>query len=146
MKTFFVLALLFSVTAHAGEFFEVSGVAIRGFYPVAYFDVHKAVKGISRYEAVYKGSTFHFSTPLNRDIFLANPGRYAPQYAGYCAFGVSKGAKAKTEGEAFKVVDGKLYLNYDKDIQSKWENNRANFVKKADANWAKVSTLTDVVM
>lgn len=136
---------VFSVAGHAGTFFESEGVAIKGFDPVAYFTVHKAIKGTPAHTAVYKGSTFRFASAANRDSFVANPSRYAPQYDGYCAFGVAKGAKAKTEGEAFKIVAGKLYLNYDKTIQSDWQKQQAQFIATADKKWSDVRQLTSVV-
>lgn len=134
-----------SLTGYAGEFFEKDGSAIKGFDTVAYFTMQKAIKGIPAYTSVYKGSTFQFATGENRDLFAANPAKYAPQYNGYCAYGVSKGAKAKIEGDAFKIVEGKLYLNYDKSIQSDWEKGQAAFITKADKNWESVRKLTKVV-
>lgn len=136
---------VFSLTGHAGSFYEKDGVAINGYDSVAYFDSNKALRGSDAHTAVYKGSTFHFATPRNRDLFVANPGRYAPQYDGFCAYGVAKGARAKTEGEAFKIVDGKLYLNYNKAVQADWEVNQAKLIKKANKNWGTVRELTAVV-
>lgn len=134
-----------SLSGHAGTFFEKDGVAINGFDPVAYFTTQKATKGAAEFSSVYKGSTFRFASAKNRDLFSANPARYAPQYDGYCAYGVSKGAKAKTEGEAYKIVGGKLYLNYDKTIQENWQKNQAEFISAADKKWNTVSKLTTVV-
>lgn len=134
-----------ALTAHAGSFFEKDGVAIKGYDPVAYFTTQKATKGVKTFSSVYKGSTFHFASAANRDLFSANPARYAPQYDGYCAYGVSKGAKAKIEGEAYKIVEGKLYLNYDKAIQGDWQKNQAEFISTADKNWNNVSKLTTIV-
>lgn len=143
--TLFSTLTVFSFAGHAGTFFESEGVAIKGFDTVAYFTVHKAIKGTSAHTAVYKGSTFRFASAANRDIFVANPNRYAPQYDGYCAYGAAKGAKAKTEGEAFKIVAGKLYLNYDETIQSKWQKEEAEFIATANKKWSVVSQLTTVV-
>ena len=136
---------VFSLTGYGGTFFEKDGVAIKGFDTVEYFTSHKAIKGNAGFTSDYKGSTFHFVTAANRDLFKANPSGYAPQYDGYCAYGVSKGAKAKIEGEAFKIVEGKLYLNYDKTIQSDWQKKQAEFISTADKNWNKVSKLTTIV-
>lgn len=134
-----------ALSAYAGTFYEKDGVAINGFDPVAYFTTQKATKGAAEFSSVYKGSTFRFASAKNRDLFSANPARYAPQYDGYCAYGVSKGAKAKTEGEAYKIVGGKLYLNYDKTIQENWQKNQAEFISAADKKWNTVSKLTTIV-
>ncbi len=112
--------------------------AIKGYDPVAYFKEGKAVKGHETYTYKWKDADWHFSTVENMEAFKADPEKYAPQFGGYCAYGVSKGALYKIEPEAWKIVEGKLYLNYSKGIQEKWEENQAEFIKKAEANWPKV--------
>lgn len=129
----------------AGEFFEHDGVAIRGYDPVAYFTQGAAVKGLPALAADYKGSTFHFSSPANRDAFKADAARYAPQYGGFCAFGTAGGYKAAIEPAAFTVVDGKLYLNYNRDVQRQWSRDIAGYVKSADRKWPEVSRQAKVV-
>ena len=141
-----VLALLTAgAAAHAGEFFEKDGAAIRGYDPVAYFTDRKAVKGSRAYKAEYGKSVFHFATQANRDTFPADPARYAPQYNGFCAFGVAGGYKAAIDPAAFSVVDNKLYLNYNRDVQKKWSADIPGFVAKAEKNWPKVATQTKVI-
>lgn len=130
---------------HAGDFYEKDGVAIKGFDAVAYFTESRAVKGSGEHTATYKGSTFHFASAANRDLFAANPEKYAPQYDGFCAYGVAKGAKAKIEGEAFKIVDGKLYLNYDAKVQVDWDKDVPTYVMQANKNWESVSKITKVI-
>lgn len=110
--------------------------AIRGYDTVAYFTENKPVKGSSDYTADWQGATFQFASKANRDKFKAAPEQYAPQYGGYCAYAVAaKSEKVSTEPDAFKVVAGKLYLNYDKDIQKKWEANQASYIQKANVVW-----------
>ena len=143
----FALAVLIASTtvALAGAFFEQSGVAIRGYDAVAYFTQGKPVKGSPAFATDYQGSTFHFSSAAHRDAFIADPAKYAPQYGGYCAFGTSRGYKAAIEPSAFTVVDGKLYLNYNRDIQQQWSRDIAGHVRTADRNWPEVSKQTKVV-
>ncbi|MBI1396832.1 MAG: YHS domain-containing protein [Betaproteobacteria bacterium] len=136
--------LLVSGGAFAGEFYEKNGVAIKGFDPVAYFTDHEAIEGSSEYTATYKGSTFRFASMAHRDLFEADPGKYAPQYDGFCAYGVARGVKAKIEGDAFTIVDGKLYLNFDARVQSKWSKDIPGYLDRADHNWPEVSKLTKV--
>ena len=137
--------LVASSQAIAGDFFEKDGVAIRGYDPVAYFTDRRPVKGSAAYSATHAGSVFHFASQANRDAFAANPARYAPQYNGFCAFGVAGGYKAAIDPAAFTVVNDKLYLNYNKDIQQKWSADIPGFVAKGDRNWPKVASQSKVI-
>ena len=130
---------LLVANARAGEFFERGGAALQGHDAVAYFKDAKPVKGSAAYKAEFKGSTFLFASPANRDAFLAEPAKYAPQYGGYCAFGVAGGYKAAIDPAAFTVVDGKLYLNYNREVQKQWSGNVPGFIAKADKNWPAVA-------
>lgn len=138
------LALAASAPARAGEFFEKDGVALRGYDPVAYFEENRAARGEERYMAAYKGSTFYFSSAAHRDKFIAAPAKYAPQYGGFCAFGTAGGYKAAIDPAAFTIVDGKLYLNYNRDIQKKWSADIPGYIQKADRNWPAVALQTKV--
>jgi YHS domain-containing protein len=139
------LAFAFAHHAAAGEFNETDGVAIQGYDPVAYMIEQKAEKGRAEFIGSFKGSTFRFKSAANRDLFLANPEKYAPQYGGYCAFGVSRGYKAATSPDAFTVVDGKLYLNYNGEVKATWGKDLPGYIGKADAQWATVEKTTKVV-
>jgi YHS domain-containing protein len=114
-------------------------LAVQGYDPVAYFTDGKPVKGSADYVATYMGATFRFSTADHRDAFLKNPGAYAPQYGGYCAWAVSQGYHAKGDARFWKVVDGKLYLNYNSDVQKKWERDVPGFISAANTNWPKIN-------
>jgi hypothetical protein len=84
------------------------------------------------------GANWRFASAENRDRFAADPERYAPQYGGYCAYAVSEGTTADIDPEAWKVVDGKLYLNLSKDVQKLWEQDIPGYIEKADANWPEI--------
>jgi YHS domain-containing protein len=139
------LAVLWAANISAGDFYEREGAAIRGYDPVAYFTDRKPVKGSASYKAEFRGSTFQFASAANRDAFVAAPEKYAPQYNGYCAFGVAGGYKAAIDPAAFTVVDDKLYLNYNRSVQSQWRADVPGFIAKADRNWPKVATQTKVI-
>lgn len=110
--------------------------AIHGYDTVAYITDNKAVKGSDDYTADWQGATFKFASKANRDKFKAAPEQYAPQFGGYCAYAVAvKNDKVGTDPDAFKIVNGKLYLNYDKDIQKKWEANQAAYIQKGNTVW-----------
>jgi YHS domain-containing protein len=138
-------ALIFGLQAVAGQFYEKNGAAIDGYDPVAYFTDKAAVKGVDTISYTYKDSKFLFATEAHKEAFVKNPEQYVPQFNGYCAYGVAQGAKAKIEGQSFKIVNKKLYLNYDKSVQKKWEANQSGFIKDANKKWDEVSKLTKVV-
>ena len=112
-----------------------SSVALKGYDPVAYFQQGMAVKGSAQFVHQWMGATWHFASQQSRDTFAANPQQFAPQYGGYCSWAVSRGYTADIDPEAWKVVDGKLYLNYSKGVQKKWETDIPGNISKADGNW-----------
>ena len=114
------------------------GVALEGYDAVAYFTQGKPVLGTKDFQHEWQGAKWLFSSAANRDLFAADPGKYAPQYGGYCAFGVSEGHKAKVDPVVWKIVDGKLYLNYDAGVGSEWRKDIPGRIAKADKNWPKV--------
>ena len=116
-----------------------SSSAVGGYDPVAYFTEHKPVKGDSKISTEYKGAKWYFTSVENRDKFIASPEQYAPQYGGYCAWAVSQGYTASGDPMTWKIVNNKLYLNYDASVQKKWEASIPEFIQKADANWPKVT-------
>ncbi len=116
----------------------LGGLAIKGYDPVAYFTEGKAVKGSADFEQSWMNATWRFSSAAHREAFAKEPAKYAPQYGGYCAFGVSRGYAVGIDPEAWKIVDGKLYLNYNMDVQKQWLSDIPGHVAKADANWPKI--------
>jgi YHS domain-containing protein len=135
---FAVLLLACATTAFAGKvdaIFTHAGLAIRGYDPVTYHLQAQPAKGTPQFSCQWRGATWLFATAENRDSFQAEPERYAPQYGGYCAYAVSKGRTASIDPEAWRVVDGKLYLNYSRGVQKKWETDVLGNIIKADKNW-----------
>ena len=130
--------------AWAGEFFERDGLALSGHDAVAYFNGGPPVKGVAGFKAEFKGSAFLFASQAHRDAFAADPAKYAPQYGGFCAFGLAGGYKAATDPAAYSVVNGKLYLNYNRAVQTRWSADVPGFIAKADKNWPSVATQTKV--
>jgi YHS domain-containing protein len=111
--------------------------AASGYDVVAYFTDSKPVKGSNEFTADWNGVTWKFSSAENLEKFKADPEAYAPQYGGYCAWAMARGDFASTNPEAWRIVDGKLYLNYDKSIQKKWEADIPGFIKSANGEWEK---------
>ena len=117
---------------------RITGVAIKGYDPVAYFTAGKPVEGSDDFELQWNDATWRFASAANREEFRKNPQKYAPQYGGYCAYGVSRGYAVGIDPAAWHIVDGKLYLNYNLDVRTEWRKDIAGHVKKADANWPKI--------
>ncbi|GEC35579.1 hypothetical protein N181_27560 [Sinorhizobium fredii USDA 205] len=116
------------------------GVAIMGYDTVAYFTEGRATKGSEKFSYEWLGTPWHFANAKHREMFISDPLKYAPQYGGYCAGEVTNGsATVNIDPEAFKIIDGKLYLIYDKGSAEWFAANAAETVPKADGNWPKVA-------
>lgn len=141
----FTLAILLlpSLASAQKVYSTYIGGAINGYDPVAYFSLAKGadgVKGSSKYSYKYRGFTWYFSSQKNLDAFKANPKKYTPEYGGYCAYALAtKGKLVSSDGDAWSIVNGKLYLNYSKSVRSKWNKDIPGFIKKGDAAWPKVA-------
>lgn len=138
-RTFRLFALLLLAlalpAAAVDEVFQTGDGAIRGYDPVAYHLEGRPVKGRAEFRHDWNGATWRFASAANRDRFAADPARYAPQYGGYCAYGTSRGYKVSSDPEAFAVVDGRLYLNYSKPVQTTWNKDRPGHIAEADRRW-----------
>ena len=137
--TLFASSLAFAAppvnTLKAGLFGGRTDTAILGYDPVAYFTDGKPAKGQDAFAFEWMGAKWKFASQAHLDLFKANPEKYAPQYGGYCAYGVSQDNLVSIEPDKFKVIDGKLYLNYDADVQAKWIKDPAGYNKLADAKF-----------
>ena len=136
--TALILLCLAARTALAGDFFETDGLALRGYDPVAYFETGSPVRGDQAFHFDYRGSKFVFASADHRARFAADPEKYAPQFGGYCALGTANGYKVATQPDAFQVVDGKLYLNYDRKVREIWRKDVPGNIARADHNWPEV--------
>jgi hypothetical protein len=124
------------VGASAGE--TTPRVAIKGYDPVAYFTPGKPMPGSADITYDWDGARWQFADTTHRDLFQRNPDAYAPQYGGYCALGMTTGNRGEANPEVWAIVDGKLYLNYEKSAQGEWRQNQAAHIAQADQNWAKL--------
>ncbi len=118
--------------------FETRAGAIRGYDAVAYFTENKPVKGSDRHSLDWNGATWYFASADNRSRFKADPGKYAPQYGGYCAWAVANGYTASTDPAAWRIVNGKLYLNYSVGVREKWSQDIPGNIARGDKNWPAV--------
>ena len=115
-----------------------NGYAINGYDPVAYFTMGKPVAGSMDHSVMHNGATFLFANTEHKSMFESDPERYAPQFGGYCAYAVSKGATAKTEPDAWTVVDDKLYLNFNTEVRALWKQAIPGNIERANNNWPDV--------
>lgn len=120
---------------HTGRF---SGLALGGYDAVAYFREGRPVEGMRAHATEWNGATWRFSSAENLAAFLANPQAYAPQYGGYCAWAAAEGYRAPGDPNFWRIVDGKLYVNYDAAVHRRWEADIPGFVRRADANWPAI--------
>ncbi|HJS54893.1 MAG TPA: YHS domain-containing (seleno)protein [Chitinophagaceae bacterium] len=118
-----------------------SGLAIEGYDPVAYFKNNKAMEGNKEFAVNHQGVTYYFSSGENKDAFIKNPEFYEPQYGGWCAYAMGKeGDKVSVDPETFKIINGKLYLFYNKffnNTLTSWNKDETNLKIAADKNWQK---------
>lgn len=110
-------------------------VAIQGYDPVAYFEDHKPVKGSETFSFTHESAVYHFASKAHLNAFKKNPAKYVPAYGGYCAYGVSRGYAVNIDPDAWSIVDGKLYLNYNLKVQKTWNEDKPGYIQKADKNW-----------
>jgi len=110
-------------------------LAVEGYDVIGYFTEGAAVKGSKKHQWEWMGAKWRFSSAENLALFKNDPEKYAPQYGGYCAWAVSNGKTAGIDPEQFAIVDGKLYLNFNKSIQEKWTAERDERIRLADEEW-----------
>jgi hypothetical protein len=114
------------------------GLAMDGYDAVSYVIDGKPTRGSARFEMRWNGAIWRFATPANRDAFQQQPARFAPQFGGYCAYAVSRGYTANGDPRVWKVVDGRLYLNYSTSAQALWEKDIPGNIAKGRGNWPSV--------
>jgi YHS domain-containing protein len=127
------------------KLYNVSGdrLAIQGYDPVAYFTDNSAQEGKKDIAYVYDGVTYRFASVQHLQSFKSDPERYQPQYGGWCAYAMgATGEKVDVDPETFKLLNGKLYLFYNRffnNTKKSWDKDEANLKQKADLNWQKIA-------
>ncbi len=146
-SNFFYLSLFFIIsnlslhfasaepTFYTGLF---SKTALKGYDVVSYFESNTAQKGSEAFAFKYQDVNWHFVNQQNLDTFKANPAKYMPEYGGWCAYAMADGKKVGVDPKAFELKNGKLYLNYNRKIQTKWRKKQDQYIPKADKFWQKI--------
>lgn len=130
--------LFLSASVFAGELVNVSGAsrtALGGYDPVAFFTDSKPVNGSPSITASHQGATYFFASEEHKKLFTENPDHYAPQFGGYCAYGVGLDKLFPVDIKTWQIRDGKLYLNLNSDVLKKFNADFEGNVAKADKNW-----------
>ena len=150
IKSLVVILILFSgLTSTAQDKManniDNSNIALEGYSPVSYLDLNLAQKGDKQHKSEYQNITYYFTSNDQKTKFDRNPGKYLPQYGGYCAFGVYAGAKFRVDPTKFMVKDGKYFLflnNIELDAKQLWmaENSHHKLKSTADKNWGNLKT------
>jgi hypothetical protein len=118
---------------------SVEGIAIRGYDPVAYFRDGGPRPGKPEFTARHGEVSWRFASAEHKALFEADPERYVPAYGGFCAYGTSRGYLVKIEPEAWSIVDGRLYLNYDLGVRTTWLGRTKTYIARADGNWPRLT-------
>lgn len=141
MKRYISIFVFFIFTQNAiaqSEIFATTAGAINGYDPVGYFTDSKPIEGKKEHSLEWKGETWYFTSSQHLEAFKSNPEKYAPQFGGYCAYGMSRGYKAKTDADAWTIVDGKLYLNYNVEVKKTWSEKKSELIEQANQNWPTI--------
>jgi YHS domain-containing protein len=139
-----LIALSGEALAQKAEIFQSGqqefgvNLAVGGYDTVSYHTQKVPVPGNPAFRVSWKGAEWRFSTAENRDFFVKNPDKYAPQFGGYCAYAVAYGSTAAGHPRVFTLENGKLYLNLNQSVQSSWARDKSNLIKRAEQNWPKV--------
>jgi len=136
-----IVAVLISAgTVQADTVFQKDGAAIGGYDPVAYFTDARPVIGKAAHTYQWDGATWRFSSAESRAKFASAPEKYAPRFGGFCAWAVSQGYTAKTDPDAWSIVDGVLYLNYSNGVREMWNTDQSGNIAKGNKNWPGIKS------
>ncbi|MBK7787995.1 MAG: YHS domain protein [Saprospiraceae bacterium] len=143
MRLFLFISFLFLASLETGlcqmPVNSDKGLAVGGYDVVSYFQITGPQKGNNQFAAQHRGQTYYFLNAVNKAMFLKSPEQYLPQYGGWCAYAMGKeGNKVDVDPKTFKIMEGKLYLFYNKffnNTLTKWNQDEAKLKAKADKNW-----------
>jgi YHS domain-containing protein len=118
-----------------------NGVALKGYDPVCYFKMNRAVKGKKEFAYRFQRVSYYFANSSDLENFQADPSKYLPQYGGWCAYAMGhNGTKVEVDPETFKIINGKLFLFYNRFFNNtlkSWNQDETSLHTRADANWQK---------
>ena len=139
-RQFFVAMLSTAAIVSGAQFSEADTrptgrrTALSGYDPVSYFTDGQPEKGSDAFWYAFDDAIYLFRNAEHQTLFAADPERYAPRYAGFCAGGVSKGYKTEPDPEAWMIVSGRLFVFQFKERVADFKRD-LSFIEKADVNW-----------
>jgi len=136
---YYVLVICMVQTVYADS--NQPAVALKGYDVVSYFAVSRAEKGSEKYAHEYNGKVYYFNSDEHRTLFESDPEKYLPAYDGYCAYGVTVGRKLEASPEAWKIVNGKLYLNLNKEFLADWSKNVSQSIEEGNDQWELIKNI-----
>lgn len=135
-------AYAYDETSHSAQNVDANGVGLHGYDPVAYFTVGEPTVGLEKFEATYDGVRYRFSSAENRAAFTKEPAKYVPAYGGFCAMGASLGKKFDGDPNYWKIVNGRLYVNVNADVDKRWKEDPPANISKGNQNWPVIKEKT----
>jgi YHS domain-containing protein len=118
------------------------GLALQGYDPVAYFTGGEPQKGSRKFKIKHDGVTYYFASAEHLQKFKADPKAYLPQFGGFCAMGTANGHKFEGDPNVWRIVDTKLYLNFNTDVGKRWSQDIPGNISRADDNWPRIKDKT----
>lgn len=109
-------------------------VGLKGYDPVAYFTLSTPTLGVAQYEYIYDGVLYRFANAHHRDLFKANPDKYAPQFGGSCAMNMAGGVRRESDPTIWIISNGNLYVFAGTGGQTRFREDSAA-AGRAIANW-----------
>lgn len=118
---------------------EGGNIAVGGYDVTSYFSEDGVpVEGSEEFSVEYGDAVYQFASAENAAKFEANPASFVPQYGGHCAWAMSNGKLAPGDPKLAKIVDGKLYLNFNQDVQKDWLSDIPGYIEKSEAAWPTI--------
>lgn len=119
---------------------ESGNIAVSGYDVTSYFAGEGVpVKGSEEFSVQYGDAVYQFASAENKAEFVADPAAFVPQYGGHCAWAMSNGRLAPGDPTLYKIEDGKLYLNFNKDVQTNWLKDIPGYLEKSEAAWPTIA-------
>jgi len=134
-----VLTLGFALAAAAWAPAGAAGeprVAIKGYDPVAYFTEGKPVRGKASMAFDWDESRYYFASARHRDLFAADPDRYAPRFSGFCTTAILEGDRYEADPAYWSIIDDKLYVFGTREGKARFD--RHPEVKRAEESWKRL--------
>lgn len=142
LKIALILFFVFTFSTSSADTLQYSteNGAIDGYDPVSYFTNNQAERGSADITTEWKNAVWHFTSDAHRELFIANPEKYAPQYGGFCALGMAHGGDVPTNPEAWTIHEGKLYLNMIEEVTTTWRYNPDKLIERANLKWEALNS------